>query len=404
MYLSTNNGNSWNSLISMFSSTLGNSPTVLSIVIDGTNIYATSGVGVFLSTDNGITWNAVNTGLPSGPDAIALSGSNLFAGTWGNGVYYSSNNGGNWTAVNTGLTNMYINTIAVSGSNIFAGTENGGVFLSTNNGSTWTAVNTGLSISNSIKSFAISGSNVFTGTDDGGVYLFSNSGNNWIAVNTGLTITNIYSLAASGDTLFAGSYKGGVWKRSITDILTSNCSAQFIMTPDTTILHHYYAINYSTGATPLNYLWSWGDGTFDTTAYPSHVYGTAGLYNICLTISNSVGCSSTFCDSTYLQKSTNTVISVDVIPSGATGLNEIELTDQLKIFPNPANNEIFINYSAGENSVEFVKVTDILGQQNYYSDKAIKSINTSFLKEGVYFIEVKNKNEQSVISKFIISR
>ena len=58
---------------------------------------------------------------------------NIFAGTYGGGVFLSTDNGASWTAVNNGLTNPDINTLAINGTNIFAGT-NEGVFLSTNNG------------------------------------------------------------------------------------------------------------------------------------------------------------------------------------------------------------------------------------------------------------------------------
>jgi photosystem II stability/assembly factor-like uncharacterized protein len=77
-------------------------------------------------------------------NCFAVSGTNLFAGTRG-GVFLSTNNGTSWTAVNTGLTNTDVTSLAVSGTNLFAGTF-GGVFLSTNNGTSWTAVNTGLRI------------------------------------------------------------------------------------------------------------------------------------------------------------------------------------------------------------------------------------------------------------------
>ena len=76
--------------------------------------------------------------------ALAVSGTNLFAGTDG-GVFLSTNNGTSWTAVNTGLTNTVCLVLLPSrGTNLFAGTDGGGVFLSTNNGTSWTAVNTGL--------------------------------------------------------------------------------------------------------------------------------------------------------------------------------------------------------------------------------------------------------------------
>ncbi len=110
---------------------------------------------------------AVNTGLTNRTVyALAVHGSNLFAGTDG-GVFLSTNNGVSWTAVNTRLTNTGVSALVVNGSNLFAGT--GGVFLSTNNGTSWTAVNTGLT-STSVYSLAVSGLHLFAGTRGGGVW------------------------------------------------------------------------------------------------------------------------------------------------------------------------------------------------------------------------------------------
>jgi hypothetical protein len=66
------------------------------------------------------------------------------------------------------LTYLYVRALAVSGTNLFAGTE-GGVFLSTNNGTIWTAVNSGLAIL-WVQSLAVSGTNLFAGTSGGGVW------------------------------------------------------------------------------------------------------------------------------------------------------------------------------------------------------------------------------------------
>lgn len=54
--------------------------------------------------------------------SLAVSGTNLFAGTYGGGVFLSTNNGTSWTEVNSGLTNTYVWSLAVSGTNLFAGT------------------------------------------------------------------------------------------------------------------------------------------------------------------------------------------------------------------------------------------------------------------------------------------
>mgnify|MGYP002867510107 FL=1 len=64
-------------------------------------------------------------------------GTNLFAGT-SIGTYLSTNNGTSWTAVNNGSAGGSVYAFAVSGSNIFAATQaydlTGGLYLSTNSG------------------------------------------------------------------------------------------------------------------------------------------------------------------------------------------------------------------------------------------------------------------------------
>ena len=199
--------------------------------VNGSNLFAgTDGGGVFLSTNNGTSWTAVNAGLPTNTSvyALAVNGSNLFAGTFRGGVFLSTNNGTSWTAVNTGLTNLNVSSLAVNGLNLFAGTiyyedggeddhggvdeerdidEGRGVFLSTNNGASWTPVNTGLT-NTRIRALVVNGLNLFAGTG-GGVFLSTNNGTSW--VNAGLTNTFVWSLAVNGSNLFAGTHGGGVF-------------------------------------------------------------------------------------------------------------------------------------------------------------------------------------------------
>jgi hypothetical protein len=57
-----------------------------------------------------------------------VSDSNLFVGTYGGGVYLSTNNGMNWTNVGSGLTDTLVQSLAVCGTNLFVGTRNSGVW------------------------------------------------------------------------------------------------------------------------------------------------------------------------------------------------------------------------------------------------------------------------------------
>jgi hypothetical protein len=92
--------------------------------------------------------------------ALAVNGTNLFAGTYRGGVFRSTDNGTSWSEANNGLTDSTVNAFEVWGTSVFAGTDNG-VFLSTDNGTSWTVA--GLE-STSVGVLAISGTNLFAGT------------------------------------------------------------------------------------------------------------------------------------------------------------------------------------------------------------------------------------------------
>ena len=174
--------------------------------VDSMNIYVGTEDGVFISKNNDSSWTAASTGLTNKKiQSLAISGTNIFAGTAGGGMFLSTNKGASWSAVNSGLTNTTVLSIAISGTNIFAGTK-GGVFLSGNNGGSWSLMNVGLT-NTVIHSLAISGTSIFAGTDEG-VFLSGNIGLKWTAVNSGLTNTHIWSLIADGANIFAGTNSG----------------------------------------------------------------------------------------------------------------------------------------------------------------------------------------------------
>ncbi len=101
---------------------------------------------------------------------LPSQGQRSFAGTWSGGVFLSTNNGTSWTEVNTGLTDTYIECLAISDTNLFVGTPYDGVFLSTNNGTSWININTGLPETSNVGALVVSGTNLFTGTLGSGVW------------------------------------------------------------------------------------------------------------------------------------------------------------------------------------------------------------------------------------------
>jgi hypothetical protein len=154
-----------------------------------------------------------------------VNGTNLFAGTE-DGVYLSTNYGVNWTAVNNGLTSLYVRALIINETKLFAGTVGGGVFLSTDDGANWNPVNTGLT-NLDILSFTVSGDNLFAGTWQGGVFLSTNNGDNWVTVNEGLmesmmdASSVVQSLAIIDSDLYAGTRGDGVWRRPLSEMITA---------------------------------------------------------------------------------------------------------------------------------------------------------------------------------------
>lgn len=82
-----------------------------------------------------------------------------------------------------------------------------------------------------------------------------------------------------------------------------NCSADFTIHSDTTNPgFSFYFYDQSTGGSGsiTSWYWDFGDGTHSMLQYPGHMYANIGYYNICLTITTDSGCTSTLCDSIYV--------------------------------------------------------------------------------------------------------
>jgi hypothetical protein len=181
-----------------------------SFAVSGTNVFAGTLHGVYLSTNNGNSWTKPGNNNLMNPQvhALCLSGPNLVAGTWGSvlgSVFYSPNNGTDWVPANGLSDNPEIMSFCTSGPNLFAGT-NSGVYLSTNNGTAWThQANIG-----EIISLYASGPNLLAG-GDGGLSLSTDNGTNWKTVNLGGSYNGGYvtSFCVSGTNLFAGFFNSG---------------------------------------------------------------------------------------------------------------------------------------------------------------------------------------------------
>ncbi len=191
---------------------------------------------------------------------------------------------------------------------------------------------------------------------------------------------------------------------------TNSCQAYFYFYPDTSAPHTYWAINYSTSNhPPISYLWTWGDNTSSTGPYPSHTYSTPGTYTICLTITDSAGCTSTYCRTDSVMRTSSSIIYVNVI-SPTTGITESQVLNNWSVYPNPVNSSMMINYSLVQATNVNIDIYDILGNKvsevlNTHQPQGNYSINWDARNtpQGIYLLQIK-VNDKVISSKIAVMK
>ncbi len=154
IFSSTDQGNSWTS-----SSDGLTNLSILNFARIGSSLFVGTYGGMFHSTDAGQNWSPMslassntagasivesppqtltphdtspgvpfNIAAPKAVYSMAVSGRDLFVGTYGGGVHKSTDNGASWIDVNAGLGDLYLNLIAVQNSYIYAGTLAGQIW------------------------------------------------------------------------------------------------------------------------------------------------------------------------------------------------------------------------------------------------------------------------------------
>jgi photosystem II stability/assembly factor-like uncharacterized protein len=224
VFLSTDNGRSWTQLAIIDFRYF--SREVRSLAVSGTNILAGSVRGnIYLSPDLGQSWTMVNVGVdPPGTlvpgifteHTVVLNVSvdwapRLIAGK-DNGLFVSTNRGQTWRPT---ILAGQVATIKVIGSTIFAGGgfAGGGVLISRDNGLSWTPSNAGLDKDNYVNAFAVKGGSIYLAGN--GVYVSSDGGRSWAPINEGLTELDARQLVANDTHLFVTTYHGWLFARRL---------------------------------------------------------------------------------------------------------------------------------------------------------------------------------------------
>lgn len=122
-----------------------------------------------------------------------------------------------------------------------------------------------------------------------------------------------------------------------------------------------------------SFTWTFGDGEVSYEQEPNHVYLNTGIYEVCLFLESSLGCSNSICQNLSVQE-----------------VNE-QMWNKPFIYPNPTNGSFTIQ---GEEADLKFKIVNNLGQKVLEKEGYTpnKPVDVSFLNPGSYLLVIELKD------------
>jgi photosystem II stability/assembly factor-like uncharacterized protein len=213
VYRSTDDGTTWECA---WAGLNGRGPGGYAFVDLGSRILVSTGVGIAVSTNEGLSWSDANNGLPVLGSVITgfdVDPSGTVYASGSEGVYHSNDSGVTWIRSATGLTDSLMASIRCAGSYVFAATYETGVFRSSDKGSTWQPTSNGLGSGQGMRITDLTSmpGRVVAATR-GGAYYSTDYGDTWNLATSGLDSRTVSAVAAFDTILVAGTYGSGAFR------------------------------------------------------------------------------------------------------------------------------------------------------------------------------------------------
>ncbi|WP_082026573.1 T9SS type A sorting domain-containing protein [Flammeovirga sp. OC4] len=372
-----------------------------------------TGFGVHRSTDGGVTWSEVNTGLPNEPDVtrIALDPENtstIYACVQhsNGGLYKSENQGNTWSKVASttsisksfGVNDIHFSAngkVYITSGSKNGGADDGGLWVSEDNMTTWSRIfdypwTNRVEIAEYDPNVILVSTLANTTIDrlNAGIYLSKDAGDTWEKINTGNGQSDRVNDIAI-DQFIPGKYYASTYGSGWYMALNNEALIQPEM-----IYFEEENIDIQPGASKQ----------LKAVVYPENAYFRGIEYFsedesvVTVTTSGkvkgkSIGTTTVYARLKGSEIETTTSIQVNEVPLNMPPEDNINWV----VYPNPTSGKIFIK---GNYAIEYLQkatVFDINGQlhdcsQFINNNKLV--INTQSLPRGMYLLVVETQNDQ----------
>lgn len=193
--ISTNNGLNWFP---------GGQPFIWALTANEDYIFIANSGYIHRSSNLGANWSQHRPYAADGIFTMIAIGTTLYAGAKHYGIRRSTDNGANWHTLTFPYGSVY--SIDINENVIYTALGNNGVSVSSNSGANWSPLIFSLGYIHTVK---YNNGLLFAGARDSGVYISNNNGANWI--RSSLNNRTIFTIAASGNNVLAGTSNGGVY-------------------------------------------------------------------------------------------------------------------------------------------------------------------------------------------------
>jgi len=340
-------------------------------------LYVTSNDGVYCSTNNGLNWSLLNSGIPltSVKYSVSSKDSIVYLGTDA-GVFRSVNYGQNWSLVLANTTKA----VLIVNNYVFAGTKR-----SSDNGQTWNDFTNGLPQVAFVSTLSNDSSKIYLGLEtSNGVYTSTNFGVNWFLTVNEIN-ANAYSLYSKNGLILAGT-ANGVY-------ISTNSGNNWRLINE--IPGNIGLFGFASFNTQNIFISGWGDGVYRSTNMGINwVLKNEGLNDIScngmLYYNNFVYCGTH--NSIYRRNLTELI---PVIENNGIIPTEFIISQN---YPNPFNPTTTVIFSVPHLSNVRISIYDITGKEievlenkQYQAGNYKIQWNASNISSGIYFFVLESE-------------